>query len=221
MRERDEVGKGEGEGGCSYMARSRSVGGTRNVSSQNVLNLQGDRVPDCVKRHVIKYRIDEKDVNWASEGVVAMVCNGESIPLLQQHIVDVGFDNLDIIPMGADGVLLKSSGGGNVNLILSDATYFFNSFFTSIASWNCNNVKFERGDWVRLYGIPLQAWNETFFKLCDFDHGRLMRVDSCTVDRERLDFSRILLATSSLNIINDTVDIFVDDFLVNINIVEE
>ncbi|RHN40231.1 hypothetical protein MtrunA17_Chr8g0352521 [Medicago truncatula] len=95
MRERDEVGKGEGEGGCSYMARSRSVGGTRNASSHNVLNLQGDRVSECVKHHPIKYHTAEKDVNWASEGVVATVHISESISLLQHYILNVGFDNLD------------------------------------------------------------------------------------------------------------------------------
>jgi len=46
-------------------------------------------------------------------------------------------------------------------------------------------------------------------------------VDTCTIDRERLDYARILLATSSLNIINTKTDILVEDVLVNIKIVEE
>lgn len=77
------------------MARSRSVDDTRNASSHNVLNLQGDRVSECVKHHPIKYQTDEKDVNWASEAVVATVHITESISLLQHHILNVGFDNLD------------------------------------------------------------------------------------------------------------------------------
>jgi hypothetical protein len=48
-----------------------------------------------------------------------------------------------------------------------------------------------------------------------------MRVDTCTEDKERFDYARILLATSSLNIIHADVDILVDDKLLNIKIVEE
>jgi len=191
---------------------------------QTSLNLKGKGDPGCNQVLVIKYRTIDKDVSWVREGVVALVINGESIPLIQQRILDAGFNNLIIIPMGADRVLLKSSGDEDVNSILSGAAKFCMPFFSSVTPWNSNNMKFERGASVRLYGIPLQAWNDFLyflFKLCAFDHGRLMRVDTCTVERERLDFARILLATSSLNIINNALDILVDDSLVNIKLVEE
>jgi len=149
------------------------------------------------------------------------VFNGESIPMLQQRILDAGFENLNIIPMGADKVLLKASGIAEVNSILSAAAEFFNSFFSATIPWKKESVKFERGAWIRLYGIPLQAWNENFFRLCVFDFGRVMRVDLSTVDRERLDCARILIATSSLDIINSATDVLINEELVNIKIVEE
>jgi len=152
---------------------------------------------------------------------VATVHNGESIPLIQQRILDAGFENLDIIPMGADKVYLRSSNVVDVKSLLSCSAYFFKAFFTVIKSWNEKCGKFERGTWIRLYGIPLQAWNEIFVKLCALDFGRVMNVDSCTVDRDCLNYARILLATNSLTIINDSVDILVDDMLMNIKIVEE
>lgn len=67
----------------------------------------------------------------------------------------------------------------------------------------------------------MQAWNGIFFRLCAFDFGRLLRVDNCTVAREWFDYVRILLATSSLEVINDEADLLVDDDLVNIKIMEE
>lgn len=59
--------------------------------------------------------------------------------------MDVGFKNLNIIPMGADKVLLKASGIAEVNSILSGAAEFFNSFFSSTIPWKKDCVKFERG----------------------------------------------------------------------------
>jgi len=60
----------------------------------------------------------------------------------------------------------------------------------------------ERGAWVRIYGVPLQAWNVDFFKFCVYDCGRLLRVDDFTLDKARFDYGRVLISTPSLEIIN-------------------
>ncbi|MCI63240.1 sulfate transporter, partial [Trifolium medium] len=51
------------------------------------------------------YRSSEDDVMWAHKRVVATVINGETVALVQEKIEDVGFNNLKIIPLGADKVL--------------------------------------------------------------------------------------------------------------------
>lgn len=60
-----------------------------------------------------------------------------------------------------------------------------------------------------------------FFRLCAFDLGRVMRVDVPTIDRDWLDYARILIATSSLEVIIATTDVLIDDVLVTIKVVEE
>ncbi|MCI58079.1 sulfate transporter, partial [Trifolium medium] len=59
------------------------------------------------KEHVFvrKYKPSQDDVLWAQNGVVATVRNGEAIPVVQNRIVDAGFKELVVIPMGADKVL--------------------------------------------------------------------------------------------------------------------
>ncbi|PNX63627.1 putative sulfate transporter, partial [Trifolium pratense] len=71
------------------------------------------------------------------------------------------------------------------------------------------------------YGIPLKAWNEQFFKLCVFDCGRYLRTDGCSVDKDRLDFARVLIATTDLDIINRVETVLVDGNQVKVKIVEE
>ena len=51
--------------------------------------------------------------------------------------------------------------------------------------------------------------------------GRFVRVDECTVDRARLDFARILITTSQLEILNTTAEFSIDGSLYGIKIVEE
>jgi hypothetical protein len=109
---------------------------------------------------MIKYKPIVQDVAWAQDGVVATVSNGESIPLLQHRIFGAGFESLNLIPMGADKVMVKASGIDEVKSILSGAAEFFNSLFSSFTPWNKDCRKFERGAWIRLFGVPLHAWNE-------------------------------------------------------------
>ena len=82
-------------------------------------------------------------------------------------------------------------------------------------------MPFQRGAWLRLYGIPLHVWNETFFKLCVLDCGCYLRTDSCTLDREIFDYARVLIATSSLEIINLVKKLLIDGELVEVKIIEE
>ncbi|MCI22292.1 sulfate transporter, partial [Trifolium medium] len=82
-------------------------------------------------------------------------------------------------------------------------------------------LPYQRGVWVRLYGISLHAWSVDFFKLCVLDCGRFLRADSCSTDKDRLDFARVLIATSDLEIVKRVETVLVDGILVEIKIVEE
>ena len=77
------------------------------------------------------------------------------------------------------------------------------------------------GAWVRIYGVPIHAWNINFFKLCVLDCGRLLQVDELTLDKERLDYARVMLATSSLELINTISTVVVDGAVLEFKIIEE
>ena len=69
--------------------------------------------------------------------------------------------------------------------------------------------------------MPLHAWNIDFFKICVLDCGRLLRVDDITLERDRFDYARILLYTTSLDIINTGAQVMVDGVLFDFRIIEE
>jgi len=123
--------------------------------------------------------------------------------------------------LGADKVFLRTTDEGDVSSLLFEAANFFGKFFSSSVRWNKEIVGHERGAWVRIYGVPLHAWNLNFFKLCVCDSGRLMQVDEFTLEKERLDFARVLVATSSLKVINVIAKVVVDGVLMDFKVVEE
>jgi len=127
-----------------------------------------------VKSHVEKqiipqklvhtYRSVEEDLRWARGGLVATVINGEAIPVIQTRISDVGFKELDIIPMGADKVFVSSLPQTDVSTIIDGAKDFFNHFFSSFVRWDKQFVPFQRGAWLRIYGILVHAGERAVFK---------------------------------------------------------
>jgi hypothetical protein len=108
-----------------------------------------------------------------------------------------------------------------VSTILVGARVFFDHIFSNIVRWDKQLVPFQRAAWFRLYGIPLHTWNEQIFKLCVLDCGRFLRTDCCSMDRERFDYARILIVTSSLEVVNCVEKIVVDGEVVEIRIIEE
>jgi hypothetical protein len=105
--------------------------------------------------------------------------------------------------------------------ILDGAKEFFSMCFSHWVRWEMAEIPFQRGAWVRLYGIPLHAWNDNFFKLCVMDCGRFLRTDGYTAAKDRLDFARVLIATSAMAVIKKVEHLLVDGSLVGVQIVEE
>ncbi|MCI41847.1 sulfate transporter, partial [Trifolium medium] len=48
------------------------------------------------------YRTVVDDVKWVQNGLVATIFNGEAVPVVQSRIMDAGFNDVILIPMGAD-----------------------------------------------------------------------------------------------------------------------
>ncbi|MCI16338.1 hypothetical protein A2U01_0037480, partial [Trifolium medium] len=44
--------------------------------------------------------------------------------------------------------------------IIDGAAQFFHHFFSAYERWDREIMPFQRGAWLRLYGIPLHAWND-------------------------------------------------------------
>ncbi|PNX63322.1 putative sulfate transporter, partial [Trifolium pratense] len=122
------------------------------------------------------------DVKWARNGVVATVINGEAIPVVQNRISDAGFKDLVLIPMGADKVFVRSMEDVDAMTTFNNAKEFFQLVFSFWTRWDKDELRYRRGAWVRLYGIPIHAWNEHFFKLCIMDCGSFLRADSDSVE---------------------------------------
>jgi len=118
-------------------------------------------------------------------------------------------------------VYIRCVSNYDVMTVFAEAQDFFNLFFTKLIRWSQDVIKFEKGVWVRIYGIPIHAWNTKLFKLAIFYCGRFLRLDNSIVIKDWFDYARVLLATSSLEVLNFSEIILIDGELVDLKIIEE
>ena len=169
-----------------------------------------------------KFLSDNEDVVWASKGVFARVLNGDYIPIVQQKIIDAGFDNVQVLPRGGDNVVLFCPGKVDMMSVYLEAADFFNCFFSDMHAWSLNeDIVTERGIWLRIYGVPLHVWHSKFLEFISSSIGRLLKIDPCTTNLERFDFARILVSTNGFDVINEVENVLIDDKKYRIKLLEE
>ncbi|GAU51099.1 hypothetical protein TSUD_411800 [Trifolium subterraneum] len=159
--------------------------------SSNGTNMHTDIVKEQDTRVLLRnYQTMKDDVQWARNGVVATVINGEAIPVVQSRIIDVGFNDLVIIPIGANKVFVRSMAGVDAMTTVSNAKEFFKLIFSNWMRWEKDALPYRRGAWVRLYGVPLHAWNRVLvdganveIKIVE-EWGYAMGEDTCLFEEE-------------------------------------
>jgi len=136
-------------------------------------------------------------------------------------VKDAGFKDVDIISLGADKVFVQSLSDVCISDIVREVKQFFDLIFACLVRWVKEVLPFQRGVWLLVYGIPLHAWNNFFFKLCVLDCGRYLRTDTVSLNKERFDYASVLISTPSIDVVNMTEKLLVDGVLLDIKIIEE
>jgi len=167
------------------------------------------------------YSSAAEDRTWATSGLIATVHGGDSVVALQQRVVDAGFPFVLVTPMGGDRVFLYCAGEKDIWQVFHEAIDFFSVLFSSAIKWSAEEVRYERGAWLRVYGTPVHAWNENFFRSCVSRIGRFIHADESTVTKARLDYACILVPTSQLEILNTTSECVIDGRKFVLKLVEE
>lgn len=89
--------------------------------------------------------------------------------------------------MGSNLVLLESLVEGEMEALIDEAQDWLATWFSDMRKWSPSEVDSERLTWVRCYGMPVHAWNKSFFKCVVFGTGEFVALDEDTEKRKALD----------------------------------
>ncbi|CAI8600377.1 unnamed protein product [Vicia faba] len=135
--------------------------------------------------------------------------------------MDVGILSLEVIPMGGNKVFIKVQEEEDFHTLFKEAKEFFQYWFTKVEEWYPKAVMNGKITWIKMYGVPIQAWNQKFFEKLIIGKGSLVFVGIVTEKKRMFDYARCLIRKTSMESLNKAVQVKVNGHIYNIKLKEE
>ena len=72
-------------------------------------------------------------------------------------------------------------------------------WFREVHPWVPYDTLDSRLVWLQCYGVPLQIWNQRFFRVMAELSGDFVEIDTRTVDKSQLEVGRVRICTSEIH----------------------
>ncbi|MCI03391.1 DUF4283 domain protein, partial [Trifolium medium] len=86
---------------------------------------------------------------------------------------------------------------------------------------NTTTVDVDRIAWLRVYGIPAHAWNDSFSEQISKQWGLFMKTDDATNKKFSMDVARLLIRTPYQKAVDDFFDVVINGETFHLRVVED
>ncbi|GAU10584.1 hypothetical protein TSUD_419600, partial [Trifolium subterraneum] len=109
-------------------------------------------------------------------------------------------------------------------VVNSGMTYNIQNAFHAqgeIRPWNSKDVDIDRVAWLRIFGIPPNAWNDLFCGQVTKPWGTFLNTDDVTNKKLSMDVARILIRTLCQKVVDEFCDVIINGDVFHIRILED
>ncbi|XVF82531.1 hypothetical protein PTKIN_Ptkin16aG0057100 [Pterospermum kingtungense] len=154
----------------------------------------------CFPEVIYNVEIPNIEMEWLDRSVICKLKEAVSIQMVTEFFKDAGFD-CKLAPMGGVTVCATFSSKEERDGFVDKEQLCAEDYLDSCKIWNNSVAERDLAVWVNMEEVPLQLWNEQFFKSIGDCWGSFIRLDDCSASKKRLDIARMLVSVSSrLNI---------------------
>jgi hypothetical protein len=132
---------------------------------------------------------------------VGKLISGCKFKTIQLNLCLEGLRGIRVASLGDGRVVLFSEVGDDVGSAIARRNWW-EGLLQDIIPWTPSVVSSKGEVWVRLYGIPLQLWDEQVFRAITKQWGEFIRLDEDTKGRVRFDRARVKLMSSVIGSID-------------------
>jgi hypothetical protein len=131
-----------------------------------------------------------------------------------------GLQGIRVASLGDGMVILFSEVGMDVGGAIQKRSWW-EGLLKDFLPWSPTLKSANREIWVRVYGVPLQLWNENVFRSLTEQWGTFIGLDEDTRGRVRFDVGRVKISAPILGTIDSTVKVMVQGLMCEIRVMEE
>jgi hypothetical protein len=136
-------------------------------------------------------------------------------------VYEQGYFNIKVTPLGGETIFLDAENPKDTLEFIEGAKNSWCSFLYEVVKWSPSMVNKERLAWIKFFGIPLHAWEDSFFRFLYFGRGTIVDIDEPTRCKRRLDVARIKIRTPLTDWCNRNVRVKINEDIFDIKLVEE
>ncbi|GKV09634.1 hypothetical protein SLEP1_g21105 [Rubroshorea leprosula] len=170
---------------------------------------------------VLEFQANKEEKEWLKNYYVGQMHKLDGLMSLQDRLLVEGFFSIKVTPMGGNLMLIHCEDTEEVDTLLKEGNDWLKNWFEDVRPWSQTEVAKERFTWIRCFGVPLNVWNDEFFKRIGNLCGRFISVDYNTTHRKRLDMRRALISTDEQDNKVKLLKIKVEGEILQIRICEE
>ncbi|KAJ4844149.1 hypothetical protein Tsubulata_020601 [Turnera subulata] len=116
---------------------------------------------------------------------------------VQTVFLEHGFSDVIISQVGGDSVMACFTTTEAMNAFCQSNFDWIQGLFYDFHPWQVGNAASSRSCWVRIIGVPPQAWSQDFFRLITIYVGRMISLAPETENRTRLDAALVYIQTTT------------------------
>jgi hypothetical protein len=151
---------------------------------------------------------------------VGRLIPGSLLKNIQLNLCVEGLRGIRVASLGDGRVVVFSETGEDVGLAIDRKTWW-NGLLHDFHPWYPAVVSTKREVWVKIFGVPLQLWDEFFFSSITEKWGVLLGLDDDTKGHVRFDRARVKLLSPVFGSIDFTQCITVQDLNFSVRVMEE
>lgn len=181
---------------AKFPLKVRSTPSSRPLGDEVKANVRQKKVwkpvgPVCVAANQeLCYFPCQEDHKWVRRLVIASLRGRQSLIMLHKALLEKGFTT-KVHPMGVKEVALEFDTEDELQGFMASKGESLGDIFETISLASPNVVPTRHFLWLKLWNVPLIAWNLKFFAGVAQTMGTFVCLDDETRDRSRLDYARM------------------------------
>ncbi|KAL4587743.1 hypothetical protein LXL04_000617 [Taraxacum kok-saghyz] len=190
------------------------------TDSRSFADVIGCRAPTHEAQPPLKISAIPEVVNWAANGMLIgvaksfdMLCNFPSLLSLE------GFDVCEVKYIGGMMVAVKFKSGRSAEIFKANKNIWL-KWFSSLETSNKALVRFERVAWVKVVGLPIQAWDDSNFAAVVENMGKVLVPPSSFWNSENISAGKLCILTACRRKINEELVADLDGEIHKVGIME-